>query len=1400
MPLDRLLFANETQKELQNLAGNAMSTTVIGASLISALIAGSKAFRQSQVAKLDEVACGPTSNMITKPETFERTVLMPSTCEDLNLIELQQEAKSSARMCNCEGKQAISKAAIHVCSACGHSACASCAGNPKHAYEDTIPANQRILQPDEFKRRWRPRLPPRLKFDAFPDIRHLAFKSDAKDPILTQYLDTVSDAQLSLCYFCIDEFSREYNEWKITYSSPHATLELKIGYNIRWSVFLKCPSDVPGNSPLRKFLCNPIAQSIVTDALFNVEWRLRAPCNRDSVIKISSGSTEKISSWRSRLGLSDYKQETVPREINIQSDDRNLAAIPGDYEHQPHCGTACTSLYKRSTGVHSMYLFLDPDPISRPELDSFAFSEDHTRKHYGDSRITLASVHPSWRPWHAADGCVKSITTTISDIWTDTRMTLVPASVPLKVDFLDEKRLVDNVLPDCSQALTCLDVSLHDEIPVGTFADYSWTLENAKTLPSCSNWHTIHLDWPEECPCAPSYPEILWSVDEKSIAIAHEDRRAAARFERTIKQRPTIIQLEASSDAPGTRIRVGLNILSLIHRAQGRLAKAMSTTTAWRLITDHVDLPLQPFAKFRLQSNVNDSQASLVKLPSYLRGAQARSVQWMRSQELGRTIIIAEIEESIHSGLGWRAEARTETEQLVRGGVLADHPSFGKTVASIGLIQSEFDEVTPERLLERNRHLTAEQPQLLDSAATLVVSPPHITQQWNTELEKFLGSEEYKDYSVLVVESYSQLKSLTIEDLQQSRVIIVSWTLFADEAYVAELAKFTALPEPVMTSRRAFNCWSERATGEIPSQLAVYQRHSHEDFLRETRKLMDERLQQPEFQATLPISIQHGSAYQSFRDMSKSGPSKNGKAKAHAKSRNDSSSHLAPLLHLFRFNRIIVDEYHYLNDANKIGSNFIATSIKQISAHKRWVLSGTPALANFSDVNQLASFLGIKLGRYFCGDGTITTSAERTSRLDQTDVESFLSQTEVMSRQWHQARHQQAQEFLENFVRQNEAELQHIDCSENLLSVDLDVAHHAVYLELSQYLISQRMQIKKLNKKSGSDRSTRLNDSLERSASAEEALLRCALLFETDGDVSALELLIEKRSQQLRNTKKDLHILLSKFEGLMGKAHKNEPTIKELYGHFKKDISQYNWLGDDESSRVVRGLIVEAQRTPKSGFADVADMSKAQRERLIKQELSQLRDTALELAHRTRSKRFVVSIRNHLQLATLDKRSVPCSSPGCHGTTDLRLLFLIAHCGHTACKKCLESRPDDEACVHPGCNSHASEGSLIRMTDLGSSEGQTVGQGFGNKLDAIAQLILGIPDDDQGIVFAPNEEIIGILEEVFDHHEISYHSPGRNRHRASAAKLMEDFKTNTDPERRKKLIILNLGSESAAGV
>jgi hypothetical protein len=71
------------------------------------------------------------------------------------------------------------------------------------------------------------------------------------------------------------------------------------------------------------------------------------------------------------------------------------------------------------------------------------------------------------------------------------------------------------------------------------------------------------------------------------------------------------------------------------------------------------------------------------------------------------------------------------------------------------------------------------------------------------------------------------------------------------------------------------------------------------------------------------------------------------------------------------------------------------------------------------------------------------------------------------------------------------------------------------------------------------------------------------------------------------------------------------------------------------------------------------------------------------------------------------------------------------------------------------------------------------------------------PKEDQCIIFVPNLETIGTVEEVLRHFDISFHALGRNK--KSAARLVEDFKSNQDPKKRKKVLLLNLGSESAAG-
>lgn len=799
--------------------------------------------------------------------------------------------------------------------------------------------------------------------------------------------------------------------------------------------------------------------------------------------------------------------------------------------------------------------------------------------------------------------------------------------------------------------MTVLDVQVPEQLPIQKFSEYSWALEQVKAAPSLGDWQSTNVRAQSSCLCAPVYPNLLWSVDATGKATPHEDRKAAATFERGIKTRCSIFHVRPTISKQQTRIEIGVNISSLVHRAGGRLSRSMnsnkSVTNAWRLLTDHADAESVRFPVFHLRSNAADSPYSgPLRLEHNLRGAQPRSLGWMRDQETGIPLTITEVEEAVHSGLGWRAEGLAQTSVKIRGGVLADLPSFGKTVTTIALIQSEFEEFLPETLLQQNQEVAGAMPPLIDTAATLIVCPPHIAIQWQTELELFLGEEQYEEFDVRIIKDFTELRSLTIDDLKSSRVVVVSWTVFAEDAYISEMAWLAGMPEPANSSCRAFEAWMDGVTKELPTQVSSLQMMDLFVFRDATRNLLEQRLQQPEFQATLPLRLQHGSTYQSYESMKATGCQEK-KAKAKPPLRQKSTGlkgNVVPLLHMFRFNRVVVDEYHYLNDHKKIKNMFIAVSVKKIAAHKRWILSGTPAMANFTDIDNIASFLGVRLGRFAVGAGKMTP-LEQFLIDDQTAVERFLSKTEVQSIQWHSARHARAQEFLDRFVRQNDASLEHIPCHEELRAIDLDVAHHAVYLELSQHLISQRMQVKRLKNKAESDRTSRLNASLNNSKTAEDALLKAALLYETSEGESGLETLAQKRLEQRRETEREISRLMRAFEwhkrvGFKGlkpgdpkKAEKEENTVPKLYSSFVQDIKRHAWLGDNDATSNAKRLLTKAETNPTpGGLEELKEVSPEKKIKEAKTIMSHLRDSCVELALRTRSERFITTVQQLLQL------------------------------------------------------------------------------------------------------------------------------------------------------------------------
>ncbi|KAL5459268.1 hypothetical protein PMIN06_002932 [Paraphaeosphaeria minitans] len=1428
LPLDKIHLARESAAELQDLAGNAMSTTVIATSQLSAIICASHFLKGSSLAQQQRMEkLVPSTNKLARLgnlSTYVPNIIEPQA---IDIKALTQHAHQSSRLCSRECDEMVCEAVIQSCAECRHNACALHAGNPKHVYVATIERTTRLQRPSTFMNEWRPKLPSRISFKNFSGFSFsTTFQAQLpRDDLIEEFQQRVHDVDIESRQFYIGGFTRHPGVWKVLYESEQAYLELCIGEELQWLLYIRSPSELPGNSALRALLRNPVARGSVKDHLLSAEWEIYVPSVYTIPLRIH-GSSETSKSFKNKLGLRDFQTETIPATLHIRLDDDRPVNLPqdwdditGQYEHLPHCGTACNSLYKRSSEP-VLYFFLDPDPLGRGTDDSFHFSYSCERLRSGDHRQSLAHLRPSWRPEDNADTNTNSVEAISFGSWERAdfgTIKLASDVLSLSARVLASPKSLIKEKSVCTNAISVLEVEALEVLPTKKLDAYLWALDSVSSAPSFPVWQPFGSSSDAECACAPAFPGLLWSVDKAGVATAYENPKAAATRERAIKTRCPIFHIESDTVSKTTRIKFGVNINSLAHRAARnllgtrRLTPTEPVNISWRLLINQRGAASVRFPDFRLQSNATDKPFPKRLMIAYeLRGAQPRALEWMRAQERGMPFTLTEVEEAVHAKLGWRAEARAQAKTLVRGGVLADRPSFGKTVITIALIESEFEECREDSsVIKLNNSVTTQKLHLVDTAATLIVCPPHLVDQWQEEFEKFLGRNLYELYSIVSIKTFAELQSLTFEDMKNSRVVIVSWAVLADRDYIAHLAGFSAMPEPATASikgtpnRRAFEAWMERVQQELPAQVAKQQSMDFAEFSASTDSLLRERLSRDEYNMTLPLQLRHGSQYQPYNATQAGRKYHEAKVKS-KKGKTHVSS--VPLLHMFRFNRLVVDEYHYLNvhqkEQKKANDNLLSSvSIKAIAAHKRWVLSGTPALGSFADVDNISSFLGIHLGRYSARSNTRKqTHVEEMQSEAQTKVERFLAHSETMSPHWHQARHQLAQEFLDKFVRQNEPSLEHISCSESLRVIDLDVAHHAVYLELSQHLISQRMALKRMKNTEGADRTNRLNASLNGSSTGEDALLKCALLYYSNEGESGLQTLLQTRANEYRETVTELKRLLRGFEGHrkrnfkgLQKNAQDEGSISQLYAYFRKDVCIDNWLGDDKATRKIRALLKDAEANPDRDQFTIEGNKMDEKVKNTKKALSKLRTTANQLTFRTRSKRFISNVQRLLQpLCENSNLTRHCDAPECQGSTAIADLYLTSSCGHLSCKSCLSARTDNEVCVVPSCNTTVQAINLVKATHLGSQKETESRRSFGRKLDAVAKLIAELPEDDQCLVFAPENRTISDLKELCDHHNISHLAPSEKY----PAKAIQAFKKNPDV----KALILDLTSETAAGV
>ena len=447
LPVDRLLLTRETQDQLADLAGNAMSTTVVGSCIIRALTLGIDLIEKQSI-KLKEVLGNETMEVenageTTRPAYVEdldsrisgRSALVVHPLDfspqgNISLQHLLAEAKATRRLCACEGRDSVTDRTIHECADCGSTSCVKCGLRPEHSYVEMKLDGSRP-HPRDFGDRAKNALPMVLRFDPQTAESLEGHRAQAKGTVddgdWQSWRDAVITATESELHFV--ELKRQ-DVWMAVWESPAAQLEFHLHPKLpEWRLFAVPDPLLPANSPIRTLLSRPVARLFCKDQILGGRWQYAIPANSTVNLVIAGIQPESddddglVDSWEKSLGLmtKGLKDKRVWKQLSITLEeptrvDRFDRDVQGTYLYLPKCGTASASLHKQIKDISGnvpdpekpeLFFFLDPTRCREPSRDLFVFSTSKHRLEFKEYRPVLASLDPSWRQSDAVNKKVK---------------------------------------------------------------------------------------------------------------------------------------------------------------------------------------------------------------------------------------------------------------------------------------------------------------------------------------------------------------------------------------------------------------------------------------------------------------------------------------------------------------------------------------------------------------------------------------------------------------------------------------------------------------------------------------------------------------------------------------------------------------------------------------------------------------------------------------------------------------------------------------------------------------------------------------------------------------------------------------------------------------------------------
>jgi SNF2-related domain len=445
IPVDDLLLTKETEDNLKDLAGNAMSTTVVGACTLCALLVGYDSLPEHDennnlstghiVPSLVPRPLEPVSEITISQKFGEYEQLTLDTSSTSTIASTKwnsflQEATLSAKMCVSEGQDEIIPVDyLAQCQVCGHTSSFKNAFPPRkyeeHEFEYVKDVPSRV-EPALFRKKLLDLLPMRVNIVGIElnDLKKPPDNSNQDDldiELWQQWLNSVRSSLVtnegSPIHFRLADVVRT-QVWTALYESQSkARLEVKISKNtVTWFMFAKSPTK---EGPLKALLARPFARMHVGAAadgslsMLSGQWEVCLPITTQFKLYVQ-GIGKRVPSWRNRLGLKgefehEYQFETL--RISCEPSQNSLvpsdwqALIEGDYVLLPKCGGACGSLRRKINDGEgdSMFFFLSSGRSTLYRDDVYVISPSFHRTSYGEYRETCLEIEQGFDPNTACD-------------------------------------------------------------------------------------------------------------------------------------------------------------------------------------------------------------------------------------------------------------------------------------------------------------------------------------------------------------------------------------------------------------------------------------------------------------------------------------------------------------------------------------------------------------------------------------------------------------------------------------------------------------------------------------------------------------------------------------------------------------------------------------------------------------------------------------------------------------------------------------------------------------------------------------------------------------------------------------------------------------------------------------